>query len=199
MLGSVTRFEQFASCPFAHYAKYGLNLQERVEYSLEALDIGNLFHDALEIFSKKVYNSGNDWGNLSESDQKIWVDESVTEATEISDNTIFSSSKRHEYVIKRTKRITNRTIWALKQHISQGDFVPSGFEVYFSGDSNLKSLNISLSEEASIKLRGRIDRVDIYQEDDKIMVRVIDYKSGRTSFDLLSIYHGLQLQLAIYL
>ncbi len=197
--GSVTRFEQFSSCPFAHYAKYGLNLQERVEYSLEALDIGNLFHDALEIFSKKVYDNGNDWENLSEDNQTTWVDESVTEASENPNNTIFSSSKRHEYIVSRAKRITNRTVWALKQQISQSDFIPSGFEVSFSPDDGLESLDIPLSDNSRIRLYGRIDRIDIYEENNKIMVRVIDYKSGSTSFDLLSIYHGLQLQLAIYL
>ncbi len=199
LIGSVTRLEQFASCPFAHYAKYGLNLQERIEYSLEAFDIGNLFHDALEIFSKKLYNSGNDWENLSESQQELWVDESVNEAANDPRNDIFSSSKRYEYIVNRSKRITNRTIWALKDQITKGDFVPSAFEVYFSGDKNLKSLNIPLSQGGFVKLNGRIDRIDVYKADDKIMVRVIDYKSGNTSFDLLSVYHGLQLQLAIYL
>lgn len=199
LLGSVTRFEQFGACPFAHFAKYGLNLRERVEYSLRALDIGNLFHDSLEIFSKRLYNSGNDWESLSDQVQSQWVDESVTEAANNPNNAIFSSSKRHEYIVSRAKRITNRTIWALKQQITKGDFVPSGFEIYFSSDNNMESLRIPLTEDSSIKLHGRIDRIDVYKEDDKVMVRVIDYKSGSTSFDLLSVYHGLQLQLAIYL
>jgi ATP-dependent helicase/nuclease subunit B len=30
-------------------------------------------------------------------------------------------------------------------------------------------------------------------------VKIIDYKSGQTSFSLLSVYHGLQLQLVVYL
>ena len=46
---------------------------------------------------------------------------------------------------------------------------------------------------------GRIDRVDILEDDKKVYVRVIDYKTGNTSFDLVSLYHGLQLQLMIYL
>ena len=34
---------------------------------------------------------------------------------------------------------------------------------------------------------------------DKVLVKVIDYKSGNTSFDLLALYHGLQLQLVLYM
>ncbi len=30
-------------------------------------------------------------------------------------------------------------------------------------------------------------------------MKVIDYKSGNTSFDLLALYHGLQLQLVLYM
>jgi ATP-dependent helicase/nuclease subunit B len=50
-----------------------------------------------------------------------------------------------------------------------------------------------------LSLRGRIDRMDLYETDDSVYVRVIDYKSGSTSFDIQSIYYGLQQQLAIYL
>ena len=48
-------------------------------------------------------------------------------------------------------------------------------------------------------LRGRIDRMDLYETEDKLYVRVIDYKTGATAFDIQSIYYGLQKQLAIYL
>ncbi len=47
---------------------------------------------------------------------------------------------------------------------------------------------------------GRIDRLDIMQtKKNRVYVKVIDYKTGNTSFDLLVLYHGLQLQLIIYL
>ena len=37
------------------------------------------------------------------------------------------------------------------------------------------------------------------EDQDKVYVKVIDYKTGNTSFDLVCLYHGLQLQLMIYL
>ena len=50
-----------------------------------------------------------------------------------------------------------------------------------------------------MRLRGRIDRVDLCETDDKVYVKIIDYKTGNTSLDLVALYYGLQLQLAVYL
>ena len=47
---SVTRLEQFASCACAHFLRYGLKLSDREEYEFEALDLGNIAHQALERF-----------------------------------------------------------------------------------------------------------------------------------------------------
>lgn len=50
-----------------------------------------------------------------------------------------------------------------------------------------------------MNLLGRIDRVDTYETPDKVYVKIIDYKSGNTSFSLVNLYHGLQLQLVVYM
>lgn len=84
-------------------------------------------------------------------------------------------------MIERTRRILRRTVWALQEQLKHGAFRPEGFEVRFQG--------------------GRIDRVDIMEEpeNNRVYVKVIDYKTGNTSFDLLALYHGLRLQLMVYL
>lgn len=59
--GSVTRLEQFAACAYAHFLQYGLRLQERETYGLQAIDMGNVFHDALKYFSDTVEKSEYGW------------------------------------------------------------------------------------------------------------------------------------------
>ena len=39
--------------------------------------------------------------------------------------------------------------------------------------------------------------MDVFEDEDKIYVKIMDYKSGSTSFDLALLYHGLQLQLVV--
>lgn len=48
-------------------------------------------------------------------------------------------------------------------------------------------------------ISGRIDRLDVYENDRQLYVKVMDYKSGKPKFKLLNLYHGLQLQLSTYL
>jgi len=95
--------------------------------------------------------------------------------------------------------MTDRTMWALAEQLKKGDFVPVGFEVSFSAVDNLEAMKIRLSEEEELHLRGRIDRLDLCQDEQHVYVKIIDYKSGAARFDLAAVYYGLQLQLVVYL
>lgn len=186
--GSVTRLERFAGCAFAHFMSYGLSLEERKEYKLAVPDTGNIFHNAIDEFSKMLSTSEYNWHTIPDDIREEWAIQSVRKAVEEFEGSYLRSSKRNEYLIKRIERITVRTLWALCNQIRQGAFEPLGYEMPFYH-----------VPDRDLLLRGRIDRIDIYEAEDKVYVRVIDYKSGATAFDIQSIYYGLQQQLAIYL
>lgn len=196
---SPTRLERFAACAFAHFLEHGLGLRERTEYQFNAMDMGNVLHTALELFARKLGLLGISWKDLGEENRQALVEESVEEIINDYGNTILHSSARNEYMIARVKRMMNRTVWALQKQVERGEFLPRRFEVSFSMADSLKSVNIALSEEEKLKLKGRIDRMDTFEDGNNIYVKVIDYKSGNTSFDLVALYHGLQLQLVLYL
>lgn len=179
MEGSVTRLERFAACAFAHFLSYGLRLKERKEYRFEAVDLGNVFHKAIEVFSRNLVKSGYTWTTLPEETAEELIEESVEESITDYGNTVLQSSARNEYIITRIKRMMRRTVWALSRQLAKGDFVPSGYELSFRS--------------------GKIDRVDVYETPEKVYVKVIDYKTGSKTFSLSALYHGLQLQLAVYM
>lgn len=197
--GSVTRLEQYAACAYGHFLKYGLELMERQQYELAAADIGNLFHDSIDRCFKVVQEEGLDWRTITDEKREALVSGCVRQVTEEYGNTILNSSSRNAYLARRVEMITQRTVWALQEQIRRGDFVPSGFEVTFSAADNLQAMKIALSGEESIHLRGRVDRLDLCADGDQVYVKIIDYKSGSTSFDLLALYYGLQLQLVVYM
>ena len=197
--GSVTRLEQYASCAYAHFLRYGLELMERREYELEAVDMGNLFHQSIDRCFQVMKAQGRDWRNLTEEGRQGLVKESVSQVVADYGNTIMMSTARYAYLAGRVERMTDRTIWALAEQVKRGDFEPAGFEVSFSAVDNLKAMRIALSPDEELQLRGRIDRMDLCEDDGTLYVKIIDYKSGGTSFDLAALYYGLQLQLVVYL
>ena len=174
-----TRLERFAACAFAHFLKYGLAVTERVEYEFRAMDMGNVIHQALENFAVELRRKNLDWSELDAKVRDEIADECLDKVAADYGNTILQSSYRNHYMIERTRRILRRTVWALQEQLKNGEFHPEGFEVSIGG--------------------GRIDRLDVLKEDNKVYVKIIDYKTGNTSFDLVSIYHGLQLQLVVYM
>ena len=196
---SVTRLERFASCACAHFLNYGLQLNEREISQFAAMDMGNIYHLSLQLYAEKVAASDTTWFDIPEEMQKAFVEESLKEAVLQSGNQALAQMAKNQYFLYRMKKILYRTVLTLTNQVRQGKFTPSNFEVAFSFAEDLEAVNFALSEEEKMHLRGRIDRVDTYQEADKLYVKVIDYKSGNTSFELLSLYHGLQLQLVVYM
>lgn len=196
---SATRLERFAACAFAHFLQYGLKLRERQQYEFTGMDMGNLVHTALESFSRKVAERDYDWHTMEEDVRESLIWECVEEVIHDYGNTILHSSARNEYMIARVQRIMSRTVWALQEQIRRSDFVPEKFEVSFRVEEDLKSIDVDLSEDEKMRIRGRIDRLDTYDDGEKVYVKVIDYKSGSTSFDLVAIHYGLQLQLVLYM
>ena len=176
---SVTRMEQFASCAYAHFLSYGLRLSDRAEYSFEAMDLGNIAHQSLERFSRKADREKMRWEDLPEELRDELIDESVEESVIDYGNTVLFSSARNEYMIARIKRLIRRSVWALTKQLEKGDFVPGGYEMKFGS--------------------GKIDRIDICEDDEGVYVKVTDYKTGMKSFDITALYHGLQMQLPVYL
>ncbi len=199
LLNSVSRLEKYAACAYAHFLQYGLRLRERGEYSFEAVDMGNLFHGVLEIFSDKLAGRGYTWFDFPKEDGRTLVAEALESYAAAYGETILYSNARNRHLLKRIERILNRTVQTLQTQLQKGAFLPEAFEVSFDVLENLDALNIALSDKEKVRLRGRIDRVDICETGDRVYVKVIDYKSGERRFDLAALYYGLQLQLVVYM
>ena len=196
---SATRLELFAKCACAHFLAYGLEVKERAAYEFNAMDMGNVLHGGLEQFARQIRQENLEWTELSREQMEKIADQCVEQVLARYGNTVLNSDARNAYMVNRVKRIMQRTVWALAKQIELGKFHPSRFEVSFAMADSLESVNIALSEEEQMKLKGRIDRVDICEDEEHVYVKVIDYKSGNTSFDLVALYYGLQLQLVLYL
>ena len=196
---SVTRLENFSACAYSHFLTYGLRLKERDVYQFQAVDLGNLFHGALERFSKKMEHAGCTWTTITDEQKEMFIENSVEECIVDYGNTILYSSARNEYVITRLKRMIRRTVWALIKQLKNSSFTPKGYEISFGGTTPISSSNIQLDELGRMRLRGKIDRVDICEDEEHVYVKIMDYKTGAKAFDLGELCYGLQMQLVLYM
>ncbi len=195
---SVTRLERFAACAYAHFMAYGIGVKERQLGEFAPVDMGSMFHEALERYSRKMEEAGYHWFDVPKVKQEELAEAAVTETVEEAGYLLYQDA-RTAYTIQRILRILKKTIETISTQISQSSFTPEGYEVSFAFAQDLESVNFTLSEEEKMRLRGRIDRIDAKHEGEQVYVKVVDYKSGNTQFSLVSLYHGLQLQLVVYL
>lgn len=144
---SVTRLERFAACAYAHYLNYGLRLKERQLLEFASVDMGNIYHDALEHFSRRVEKSEYTWFNIPEDVQETFIEESMNDAIAGCKNAGAFENVRNRYLTGRMRQTIKRTVWALTTQIQKGKFVPSDFEVSFSRADKLDAIRFQLSDE----------------------------------------------------
>lgn len=196
---SVTRLERFSACACSHFLQYGLKLEERSLGEFAAVDMGSMFHEVLERYSYAMEQAGYHWVDVPDDVRERLIAYAVEEALgQGFDNKLFQEA-RTTYLLERMKRILRRTVETIAEQVRTSHFSPEGYEISFSFIEDLEAVNFTLSEQEKMRLRGRIDRVDTHKTQDAVYVKVVDYKSGGQDFQLLSVYHGLQLQLVVYL
>lgn len=184
---SISRLEKYAKCAFMHFADYGLELEERKVYEINPADLGNIFHKAIENVSMELNRRNMDFSTLSDGERIMFVTNAVMDATADYNASYFTESSRNLYIKQRIINLLDHTIWALGKQLEAGSFKPVAFE------------NIFYDNFMDSAITGKIDRVDVFENEETIHVKIIDYKSGSNDLDLDEIYNGLKLQLMVYL
>ncbi|MGN0131326.1 MAG: PD-(D/E)XK nuclease family protein [Lachnospiraceae bacterium] len=183
---SVSRLEQFAACAYAHFLKYGLKLADEEEYTFEAVDLGNLFHETLYRFGKHMEEGKYNWFNCPKEEADAFIEKSVDEFAAEYGNTVLYDTARNEAVKERAKEILKTTVENLSFQLRKGLFEPVCYEMPFFTGGN-------------VELYGIVDRLDTVERDGKVYVKILDYKSGKHRFDPARLFFGLDLQLCVYM
>lgn len=197
--GSVSRMERFSACAFSHFASYGLRLKERQMYRLQAPDIGQLFHAALSEMAQRLQQEGRGWGSMTPEECRYEAGATVDRLSPRLQGEILLSTKRYGYITRKLKNIVSRASVILGEHARRGSFEPVGLELGFGPGQSLPPLRIKLPNGCEMEIVGRIDRVDMAEGEDGVLLRVIDYKSSQKDLKLHEVYYGLSLQMLTYL
>lgn len=200
MKGSVSRLEQYARCAYAYFLRYGLALAPRPEYSFEPVDMGNLYHQALEWYSRLLQEQEDvDWITVSEEQSDALLNEAVLRTYQEMEKTRILEDARDLYCLHAMEKTLRETVWALREQVKKGAFVPKNFEVDFVEVDEVDALTFQLDSMHDLRLYGKVDRVDLWETEDRVYVKIVDYKSGNKDLDPTQLYHGLQVQLVLYM
>ncbi|WP_406677805.1 helicase-exonuclease AddAB subunit AddB [Moorella sp. ACPs] len=196
---SISRLETYAACPFRYFLAYGLKLQERQMYRVDPAGMGQFYHAALKLFVEELAGSGRDWGEVSDEEAATILSRVIEELAPALQHEILSSSARYNYLRKKLEQTLKRVLEVLNEHARRGEFRPLAVEAYFGMRGDLPPLVLEAVPGRQVILEGRVDRIDVARYQDRAYVRVIDYKSSQTGLELDRVYHGLSLQLPLYL
>ena len=190
---SITRLETYAKCPFAYFLMYGLRLHEREEYTVGAPDFGNVAHRILQSMDEILQARHKTWQNLEKTESDELVEYCVGRVMEGYRDVIFSQSNRIAFMRRRITAMMKKTAWAVAEQLRHGAFLQKYGEEYYSYEEILEEIG------KNMRFQGIIDRIDLYEDNENVYVKVVDYKTGRVELSLEEVYFGLQLQLILYL
>lgn len=198
---SVSRLEDFARCPFKHFVQHGLQPHKRKEWRIEASDSGSFYHEALEGFTRMLAHTPG-WPDIDKKTCDSLMDAATAPLLDQMLKTgPMGDSARLRHEGERYKKTLRRAAWVFTRGAKNSSFRTTGEEVTFGFNEpgSLPMLPITLPDGTRAYLQGRIDRIDRYEGDEGLYLRIVDYKSSATELKANHIFWGAQLQLLLYL
>lgn len=196
---SISKLEQYKSCPFSYYLKYGLQLSEKNELKIEAVDTGTFMHDVIDEFFDIIEQKGINVKQITDEEIKQIVDEIVEQKLQLKQNYIFTSIPKYRVLAVRLKKVILKSMRYIVDSLKYSKFEVLAHELEFKNGKEYEPIVFELDNNKKIEITGKIDRIDIAKTSDGNYIRIIDYKSSIKDINLNEVVAGLQLQLLTYL
>ena len=201
---SATRLDSFAECPMKFFMQYGLRLAEDVQAGVQANEIGTYVHTLVQKVCDGVYKyddslseaenaarSADAWKALDEEDLGGRIDELIEKTSDALPQDIADRSMRGR-LMERISNTVRKSAANVLRSLKYGKFVLKA--------SELEIDNARIDD--GVYIKGYVDRVDEFVYDDgtsrECMLRIIDYKTGKTAFSESDIKNGRNMQLMVY-
>lgn len=197
---SQTRIDKFTDCPLSYYISYTLKLSENEAASFDARNIGSFIHSIFENYFKERKRLEEEGANPEDINSEELTKEASREYVS-SLGAEGAGTKRLEHVIKRLTSSAKFVVDTLTDELKKSKYEPRFFELPIKdGAEGYPSASKFLTDNGyNVKVIGNIDRVDIYEGEGGIYVRVVDYKTGAKVFSPKDLDRGRNLQMFLYL
>lgn len=191
---SASRIDKYAACRFAFFLAYGLKAEPKKQAKLDPSAFGTFVHAVLEHTVLRVKKEGG----FRKIDRQRLMEIAVEEIDAYAREHFPQQAQRGAYLFSRSKDEILDIVMDLGEELRHSLFQPADCELEFSANGQLPAIEVQ-GKEALCRISGFVDRVDLYEADGKVYVRVVDYKTGYKDFDYTDILNGAGLQMLIYL
>lgn len=192
---SPSQLERYYTCPFQYFMRDGVRIRPRRRAVMSPIESGTLIH---EIVGKMVTQHGGKGLSLLSPEEIASEAEAIARefiAARVGADELMDS--RLNYLISRVAESGAALVKQLAAEFAQSLFEPIATELVV-GENGVKPLAVE-SAEGSVTVEGRVDRVDMAELAGMKYVRVVDYKSGGKTLSLSDVFHGIGMQMLIYL
>ena len=194
---SASRMDRYKACHFSYFMRYGLQAEPRKPAGFNAPEYGTFVHYVLEhVFRQEGWRApeGGVDGEALRRAARQAVEQYVREEL----GGLEHQSARFRYLFQRLIRSVDLVVDNVAQELAASRFQPLSFELGFGRGKELPPVEMT-REGVTISVTGFVDRVDGWEHGGKLYLRVVDYKTGRKSFDLTEVWNGMGLQMLLYL
>lgn len=219
---SVSEIENYHSCPYKYFMQRVINIsvEEPESNYLDSLESGTILHDIMYDFYIEMQkrqaqlNPGAIVANPISNDlpefkpvkleakkKNEYLDllfELARRKFNIqSDDEIYKFYAVQEYfsTTKRTGIIEFWLDYELQRVVQNWKYLPSLFEIGFDSKYTIKPVDLK-----KFKIKGKIDRLEVYSDDEAIKFLIADYKSGsRGIVNNKEIQNGEKFQMPLYI
>lgn len=189
---SASRLDLYHSCHFSYFMRYGLKAKPRRPAGLQAPEYGTFVHAVLEYVVKHLKDDS------TEEDIKALVAAAIEDYADQVLGGLADQTPRFRYLFRRLGTAVEQVAVNVAQELAASRFKPLAFELGFGRKGDLPPVEFS-TDGLTVSVTGFVDRVDGWVHDGRLFLRVVDYKTGRKSFDLTDVWNGMGLQMLLYL
>lgn len=195
---SASRLDKARACHFAYFMQYGLHARERCAAGFDAPQMGTFVHDVMENTLRAARDKEGGIKSLTKKQLHALTRQAVSDYIQRELPNLAEKTARFRYLFRRLVESTYRIMDEVADELRESDFEPLAFELSFGMNAQLPAIVLS-SGSRELCVVGQVDRVDGWLVGDKLYLRVVDYKTGKKSFDLAELRYGLGLQMLLYL
>ena len=195
---SIFQLESFRMCPYQHFARYGLGLEQRERRQLDRGDLSRVFHEVLQRLVKELTASRQTWQDMDDAQARQRLSRLTAQLGQQLRDDLMLSKARNRYLLGHIEKTLGLIAASQKAAAQRGGFRPAFINVRFGSNpaDSLGPLAIRTPAGNQTLIHGKIDRIDLLGDGSAC---ALDYRLSADPPDAGSAYHGLSLQLLSYL